>query len=116
MGALLKVLSHCVVIGAGQLATEIAIPGVKQLTVFRNKNVDVEAFPIHVLVPRIEMPAAFWRLVFDQGTVGQNRSDIVALANHPGRVWILGAHRLEKFYRKIMRVAVNIHGSNLLPH
>src|SRR5687768_5762804 len=114
MRALLKVLSHGVVIGAGKLATEIAIPGVEQLTVFRHENVDVEALPVEMLVSSIEMPAPFWRLVFDEGTVGEDRSNVVALANHPGRVRIFGTHRFEKFYRKIMRVAVNVHGRNLL--
>jgi hypothetical protein len=76
--------------------------------------VNVEAFPLDMLVSSIEMPAAFWRLVFDQSTVGQNRSDVVALANHPGRVGVLGADRFEKFDGKIMRVAVNIHDETSL--
>jgi hypothetical protein len=113
MRALFQVLCHGVVIGAGEFATEIAIPGVEQLAVFGNENVDVEAFPVDMLVASIEMPAAFRRLVFNQSSVGQNRSDIVALANHPRRVRVLGAHRLEKFNRKAMRVAVDNTWMNL---
>src|SRR5687767_5851136 len=65
MRAFLKVLCHSVVIGAGELATEIAIPGVEQLAVFGNENVNVEAFPVDMLVASIEMPAAFRCLVFN---------------------------------------------------
>jgi hypothetical protein len=63
MRALFQILRHGVVIGASERAAEIAVPGVEQLAVFRNENVNVEAFPVDMLVASIEMPAAFRRLV-----------------------------------------------------
>src|SRR5258707_3018662 len=54
MGALFQVLGDGVVVRAGKLATQVAVPGVKQLAVLRNQHVDVESLPVDMLIPCIQ--------------------------------------------------------------
>src|SRR5262249_4609947 len=87
----------------------IAVPGIEQLAIFRDQHMHVEPFPIDVLIACVQMPPSFGRLVLDQSSVRQHRSNIVAVAHHPWGMRILGADSFQKFYREIMRVAVDIH-------
>src|SRR5262245_24159617 len=113
MSTLFQILRHRVVVCARQLATQITVPGVKQFAVLWYEHVNVESLPVHVLISSIEMPTPFGGLILDQGAVRQHRSHVVAVSDHPRRVWILSAHSLQKLDGKIMRVAVNVHFSAL---
>ena len=74
MSALFQILRHRVVVGAGKLATQVAVPGVKQFAVFGYEHMNIKPLPVHVMISSIEMPATFRRLVLDQGAVRQHRS------------------------------------------
>jgi hypothetical protein len=82
MRALSKILRYRVVVGSRQLASQVSIPCIKEFAVFRDKHMNIEPLPGHMLVSGIEMPASFRSLILNQRAVRQHGLYLVAFSHH----------------------------------